>query len=733
MRPHAIRRSLLVLAAGIAGAAGTLRATSPDILWMRSGHSASVSAVQFLAGGALVSTSHDRTIKVWDPASGRLLETIATPFALSCAAVSDDGRWFVAGALDGTITVYDATSWTPVRTLVAHDGAVLSISLDAAATTISTSGESVIKLWRREDGALLRTLQGHTYDVASASLTPDGRYVVSASPDFSVRIWDARSGALLKTIAEVQYTALAVAVAPNGAFFAARGYSPTSDNRSINTYSIPDGRLLSSGNIGHVKAVTSIAISPDSRFLASTSTDLASAGILGPSVLIGDLQRTRAGFAYIDIEETTTSAFSPDGRYFAWGTDRGAIHVVPCSRDTSRIIDASVGPFGDEPITEFRGAVGALALTADGATIAAADTGTIAVLAAADGAVARRIAAHTFPIGDLAFDVDDTTLASASSDGSVKLWDATTGALRRVLYLSAEWAVSGVRFVDRGRRVAGSLGHGDSTIVLLDTTSNAFVATLAGHAGPVRAIATDADGERLVSVGDDGRILVWELPSGRIERSIEPQLGPLTKVAIARDGWIAAASASGALVLVEIESGAEIGRVERAHGSSITGVAFARDGSLLATSGRDSTVRIWERDVEGVHEAFVYRDYPCPHDAVALDVDRGIVVAGTDDATLIVRRLRTRCAAPSPLSRFIPRLLRDGDAATLVVDPSRPERVRATLVDIRGATVRTLIDERVDAAPIARRLDLTGLPCGSYIVSISCGAERAALQLSVIR
>ena len=63
-------------------------------------------------------------------------------------------------------------------------------------------GDTTVPLWRAADGALLRTLEGHSFQVTSVAVSPDGGTLVSGSVDKTVRLWRLAGGMLLHTLYE---------------------------------------------------------------------------------------------------------------------------------------------------------------------------------------------------------------------------------------------------------------------------------------------------------------------------------------------------------------------------------------------------------------------------------------------------------------------------------------------------------------------------------------------------
>jgi hypothetical protein len=135
------------------------------------GHGDSVWTVSVTSdGGRAVSGSSDNTLRVWDLESGRCLRTLeGHGRSISCVSVTPDGRCAVSASDDNTLRVWDLESGRCLRTL--------------------------------ESGQCLRTLVGQGGSVNTASVTPDGRRVVSASYDKSLRMWDLESGQCLGVFA----------------------------------------------------------------------------------------------------------------------------------------------------------------------------------------------------------------------------------------------------------------------------------------------------------------------------------------------------------------------------------------------------------------------------------------------------------------------------------------------------------------------------------------------------
>ena len=156
-------------------------AVSPDGTWIVSGSE---------------DRNEDKTLKIWDMASGQELHTLTghTGWPRSCA-VSPDGSWIVSASVDKTLRIWDTASGQELRILTGHTGKVEACAISPDGSWIvSASSDNTLKIWDAASGRELRTLTGHTDEVQRCAVSPDGLWIVSASLDKTIRIWDAASG-----------------------------------------------------------------------------------------------------------------------------------------------------------------------------------------------------------------------------------------------------------------------------------------------------------------------------------------------------------------------------------------------------------------------------------------------------------------------------------------------------------------------------------------------------------
>jgi WD40 repeat protein len=101
--------------------------------------------------------------------------------------------------------------------LKGHFASAVAITPDGR-FVVSASGDKTLKVWDLNSGTELRTLSGHTDGVNAVAITPDGKLAVSASNDDTLKVWDIDSGTELNTLIGHDYWVRTVAISPNGRF-----------------------------------------------------------------------------------------------------------------------------------------------------------------------------------------------------------------------------------------------------------------------------------------------------------------------------------------------------------------------------------------------------------------------------------------------------------------------------------------------------------------------------------
>ncbi|AFY30576.1 protein kinase [Calothrix sp. PCC 7507] len=156
------------------------------------GHSNKICSVAFSPdGNTLASGSYDKTIKLWNLATGEQIRTLKGHSDTICSVVFSPNRiTLVSGSYDETIKLWNLATGEQIRTLTGYYNWGISVDFSPDGNTLASgSRDKTIKLWNLATGEQIRTLTGHSDEVISVAFSPDGKTLVSGSGDKTIKIW----------------------------------------------------------------------------------------------------------------------------------------------------------------------------------------------------------------------------------------------------------------------------------------------------------------------------------------------------------------------------------------------------------------------------------------------------------------------------------------------------------------------------------------------------------------
>jgi len=251
----------------------------------------------------------------------------------------------------------------------------------------------------------------------------------------------------------------------------------------------------------------------------------------------------------------------------------------------------------------------------------------------------QTLTVHLGPVASVAFSPDGIWLASDSWDGTIILWDVTTGQARFHL-LGHTSLVYSVTFSPDGQFLA-SAGQ-DQTIRLWEVSSGMCISILQGHTGAVSSVVFSPDGKWLASGSDDHTICLWETSTGAIIAHIETSQAVLS-VDITSDGMYIVSgggSVDGIMEGWDVPSGKPL--ITHREATCIHSIAVSPDNSFIASGCADHTIKLRGLKARMREEFLMFfdsdiimlRGHHGIVSSVAFQADGKVLASGSHDKTI---------------------------------------------------------------------------------------------------
>jgi roadblock/LC7 domain-containing protein len=289
-----------------------------------------IASLQFSPDGKLLAVGAYREVRLIDPATNKLLATLAghADYVRSIA-FSPDGKMLAAGGglpqRGGEIKIWDTRSHQLVKTMQGDKDCIYSVAWSPDGKLIASgSYDKMVKLWDVASGKELRNLQDHIDAVFAVAFSPDGKRLASASQDRTVKIWDVASGRRLYTLGDALDGLTSIEYSPSGDRIAAAGYDKT-----IYVWRLGDtDSSLIQSLIADEGSILALVWTPDGKMIVTSSSD--------GSVRFRDAA-TLNPLRVIDHQPDWVQALSisPDGTQLAAGRYDGSLTMYDTKMQNS--------------------------------------------------------------------------------------------------------------------------------------------------------------------------------------------------------------------------------------------------------------------------------------------------------------------------------------------------------------------------------------------------------------
>ena len=426
------------------------------------------------ASGRLNRNSSDGAIWIWELPSRKERPRIRFSGSTSRVpiAFSPSGETLALGTSDGTVRIWDAHTGQQKRQIPAHRRGVMRVAFSPDGTHIaSASADGTVRLWDVVTGAPWVQAPSHWSSISSLAFSQDSRRLISGGLDSTARLWDVETGKQLLELGAQEFSAGHDDWVTAVAFAEAAGVIVTGSWNTVRFWDLATGTLLAKAE-AHQGWTHGMAVLPDGRTVVT-------GGDRDARIRFWDAS---SGRPVLQLEGSDISCFaaSGDGETLVTGSNLGELRIW---RRPKREWQSNV----------LRGH----RKSGHGSTRGLWESSSVDW------------------VTSVAISRDGRTIASGSYNGSLYVWEASTGKRTREVVRAVagnQSAVTEVAFSNDGALLAW-YAKGDS-IVITDLATGHPVGRLRSrnYAEGV-SLAFAPDGRHLAVGSDDGTILIWSLSS----------------------------------------------------------------------------------------------------------------------------------------------------------------------------------------------------------------------------
>jgi len=439
-----------------------------------------------------LSGSADNTVIYWNLQTETVLRRLVDHTDwVNGVAFSPDGRYALTASSDSRILLWDINGGNPIQTLNGHLDGVTSIAFSPDGQhVLSGSKDNTLILWDLASGTTVLHLIGHQDDITSAAFSPNGQHVLSASLDTTLRYWDLQdTTSRLLTLEEGVFQAAAFSPDANYVLGAtcAEVVAGACPNPRLALWETRSGTLIHDLS-GHTNWVTALAISPDGSQALSGSDD--------NTMILWDMTTGEKRYQFGGHGNWVTSvAFSPvDTVVFSGSADTQIVQWDTTSGAARRVFPG------------HQSAVEALAISPDGRLLASASD----VILLHDPITGGLIARLSPEMGarSLAFNSTGTQLLAGMVDGSIRLWDTSSGDLLMNLYGHSDWVLD-VNYSPGEDTMLSAAA--DGSVIVWNTANGELIRHLQGHNRAVLSSVYSPSGGEVFTLDSGAGLRLWQI------------------------------------------------------------------------------------------------------------------------------------------------------------------------------------------------------------------------------
>jgi len=527
------------------------------------------------------------------------------------ADFSPDGKYIVSTSEDKTAKLWDIRTGKELHTFYGHTKNVITARFNADGKTITTtSNDNTIKIWNIASGNLLQTLEANADRVAFSEVSPDGKYflIVQRSTNTkssTVDIWDIGSGKLVHTLKDSTMNDIhSLDFSPDGKYL-------LTQNNAANAmmWNISSGQLLHVFKMkyvtiwtnGNFKGISSVKFSPDGKRIINlhdVESHLYESRNKDRRADVWDIANDSLLYT---LDNVNAAQFSPDGKY---------ILTYKFNDASVELLDAASGSFvaalgatvemvedvtsGNTYRTYHADWIKSVQYSPDGHIVTFSGNDSVKIWKA-------DMSQSLYALGNvrsIKYSPDGKYMVAACWDSTAKVWDITSGKVVQS-FNAAEGDLAGdvyaAKFSDNGQFVF-TISYNDIVKVWNVVSGRLIIALKKDDNTGINTIKYSSDNKKIITAAKNNTIKIWDAVSGALVQTFQGNTTLVELAQFSRNGKYVLASFPDTTTKVwEVTSG-KLLHTLKGYAALYDTAAFSSNGNSIVTGNKygESIPTVWD-------------------------------------------------------------------------------------------------------------------------------------------